>query len=125
MFSYLFGKLADSSDLHGTTLDRKFHKIVALLNEVAYQGQGSVTRHSDSSFQLYQQGKNQIILFSYKNRSLSITWKYKFFQREMIFERTLVDAHSMDEKAQTFVAQKLIEEMGERVMRHQQVVMGK
>ena len=52
----------DNTDLQGQPLSKKFTVIVNSINEAAYGGMGKVTILDKRSFNLYQDGQNQIIL---------------------------------------------------------------
>lgn len=109
----------DDYDLQGTTVAEKFKFIVRKLNEVVYHGEGKVTVLDARTFNLYAQGSNQIIQFFYATGSLTITWKYKYLQKEVIHERNVNDARNLSVLSQERIAENLIKEMGEVVRKHQ------
>lgn len=109
----------DDYDLQGTTVAEKFKFIVRKLNEVVYHGEGTVTVLDARTFNLYAQGSNQIIQFFYATGSLTITWKYKYLQKEVIHERNVNDARNLSVISQERIAENLIKEMGEVVRKHQ------
>ena len=77
----------DKDDLHGQTLDKKFETIASVINEEAFDGNGIVNELDKREFNLYEEGKNQIINFQYSTGHLTITWKYKYYQKEIIHKR--------------------------------------
>ena len=95
----------DDYDLQETTVAEKFKFIVRKLNEVVYHGEGKVTVLDARTF--------------YATGSLTITWKYKYLQKEVIHERNVNDARNLSVLSQERIAENLIKEMGEVVRKHQ------
>ncbi len=114
----------DKQDLNGISLSEKFEIIVSILNEAAYNGNGRVTKTSDRQFNLYQEGQNQIIQFHYSSGHLTIFWKYKFFQKEIVHERQFNDCRNLSIFEQQKIAEQMIREMEEIILKHQSDVLG-
>lgn len=85
----------DNDDLQGRTLSEKFNVIVSMINEAAFNGGGSVTTLDKREFNLYEDGQNQIIKFQYSTGHLTITWKYKYFQKEIVHERQFNEVRNL------------------------------
>ena len=119
IISFLMDLKKDDYDLQETTVAEKFKFIVRKLNEVVYHGEGKVTVLDARTFNLYAQGSNQIIQFFYATGSLTITWKYKYLQKEVVHERNVNDARNLSVLSQERIAENLIKEMGEVVRKHQ------
>ena len=85
----------DNTDLQGQPLSKKFAVIMNTINRVAYDGMGKVTVIDKRNFKLYQDGQNQIINFQYGTGHLTITWKYKYFQKEIVHEKTYNNAKKL------------------------------
>ena len=114
----------DDADLNGRPLDRKFEFIVQQLNDAAFGGSGVVTYQNKRNFNLYQDGKNQIIFFTYGTGHLTIVWKYKYFQKEVIHEKTFRDVRNLSIFEQQKIADIMMSEMATVIQRHQQSVIG-
>lgn len=115
---FLFALDKDKSDLSGVALSEKFNVIVNLLNLDAYGGNGSITTLSTRSFNLYEEGSNQIIQFHYSTGSLTITWRYKYFQKEVVHERQFDNVRNLSLFEQQNIAEGFIYEMSSIIERH-------
>lgn len=115
----------DNQDLIGTSLDKKFSVIVQTLNDYAYGGVGYTTYIDDKLFNLYSDdiGFNQIIEFLYSQGSLSITWKYKYYQKEMVYRRHFNNVRNLSVFEQKQIADSIIREMSVRVEAHKESVL--
>ena len=114
----------DSEDLAGTTLDNKFNVLVNMLNQAAFNGEGTVRYFYKKLFNLYPpSSSNQLIEFLYSQGMLSITWKYKYFQKEMVFRKNLSNVRNLSLFDQERIGRALIEEMEFKVNEHKNNVM--
>ena len=114
----------DNTDLHGQPLSKKFTVIVSSINKVAYGGMGKVSILDKRSFNLYQDGQNQIINFQYGTGHLTITWKYKYFQKEIVHEKQYNDVRNLSLFEQQKIADNMISEMQQIVENHKNNVIG-
>ena len=55
----------DSYDFQDQSLSEKFGGVIAHINDTAYKGSGTITPLDKRSFNLYQNGSNQIVNFYY------------------------------------------------------------
>jgi len=101
----------DNDDLYNQSLNEKFSVIVSMINDAAHSGQGSIEIHDNRSFSLYQDETNQIINFLYSSGSLTITWKYKYFQEEMVHEKMFTNVRNLSLFEQRNIAESVISEM--------------
>tara|TARA_B100000401_G_scaffold182993_1_gene123023 strand:- start:60 stop:479 length:420 start_codon:yes stop_codon:yes gene_type:complete len=108
----------DNYDLQGRTLDDKFNVIVNMINEAAFGGRGSVTTLDKREFNLYEEGQNQIIKFHYSTGHLTITWKYKYFQKEVVHKRQFNYVRNLSIFDQQKIGEQMIKEMAITVERH-------
>ena len=108
----------DNYDLQGRTLDDKFNVIVNMINEAAFGGRGSVITLDKREFNLYEEGQNQIIKFHYSTGHLTITWKYKYFQKEVVHKRQFNYVRNLSIFDQQKIGEQMIEEMAITVERH-------
>ncbi|BBE17854.1 hypothetical protein AQPE_2013 [Aquipluma nitroreducens] len=111
LIKYFLALNKDNNDLQGKTLDDKFHFIVDEINESAFNGNGHVTYIDKREFNLYEVGQNQIVKFHYSSGHLSIIWKYKYFQKEVILERQFNDVRNLSIFDQQRIAKAMITEM--------------
>lgn len=123
LFKFLFDLDKDNSDLSGKSLDEKFNVIVKAINNVAYEGQGEVNKIDKRSFNLYQRNSNQIINFHYSTGTLSITWKYKYYQKEVVHKEDFNDVRNLSLFEQQKIADKVIYDMARVIENHKNNVM--
>ena len=114
----------DNYDLQGQSMDNKFGVIVQSLNDAAFRGRGDVTTLDKRSFNLYENGQNQIILFRYGTGHLTMIWKYKYFQKEIVHEKTFNNVRNLSIFEQQKIADQMIFEMAQVVENHQNNVLG-
>jgi chaperonin cofactor prefoldin len=114
----------DSRDLQNQSLAQKFSIIASAINDVAYRGKGQIMPLDKRSFNLYEEGQNQIIQFYYSTGSLTITWKYKYFQQEVVHTRDFYNVRKINVSGQQKIAESMINEMQKIIAKHQNNVLG-
>jgi hypothetical protein len=124
LFRFFSSLSKDNDDLQGRTLDDKFNVIVNMINDAAFDGGGSVTTLDKREFNLYEDGQNQIIKFQFSTGHLTITWKYKYFQKEIVHERQFNDVRNLSLFDQQKIGEQMIKEMAIVVERHKNNVIG-
>lgn len=122
LIRFLIDLNKDNDDLQGRTLDDKFLVIVNMINENAFNGNGAVIFLHKRRFNLYEEGKHQIIWFDYSTGHLTITWKFKYFQKEVVHERQFNDVRNLSIFDQQKIAKRMIDEMEIIVERHKNKV---
>lgn len=118
LFKFFIELDKDNYDLQNQNLPEKFYFIVSMINQEAYNGEGSVTILDKRTFNLYQDGENQIINFQYSTGHLTITWKYKYFQKEVVHERQFNDVRNLSVFEQQKIAGVIIKEMSLIIEKH-------
>ena len=113
----------DKEDLHGQTLNQKFEIIVNTINNEAFNGNGTITTLDKREFNLYEEGKNQIVNFQYSTGHLTIIWKYKYFQKEIIHKRQFDNVRNLSIFKKENIGRGMIKEMDEVVKRHKNAVL--
>jgi len=124
LFRFFSDLNKDNADIQGQSLHEKFAVIVSAINEVAYGGMGYVTTLDKRSFNLYQDGQNQIVNFQYGTGHLTITWKYKYFQKEIVHEKQYNNVRNLSLFEQQKIAEYMISEMKQVVENHKNNVIG-
>ena len=124
LFRFFSDLNKDNADLRGQSLPEKFAVIISSINKVAYGGMGKVTTLDRRSFKLYQAGQNQIISFQYGTGHLTITWKYKYFQKEIVHEKTYNDVRNLSLFEQQKIANNIVSEMEQVLENHKNNVIG-
>jgi hypothetical protein len=112
----------DKDDLQGQTLDEKFNVIINMLNEVAFNGNGKVTKIDDREFNLYEVGTNQLVKLQYSTGNLTIDWRYKYFQKEVVHTRQYNNVRNLSLFEQQKIARAFIEEGLYKIEEHKMSV---
>lgn len=113
----------DNDDLQNQNLAEKFIFIVNIINKSAFNENGSITAINKREFNLYEEGQNQIIKFHYSTGHLTITWKYKYFQKEIIHERQFDNVRNLSVFEQMKVGEVMIKEMSVIVAKHKNEIL--
>jgi hypothetical protein len=100
----------DEKELNLQSLEEKFSVLIDGLNEYCYKGLGVITKLSPTNLNLYKEGSCQIINMQYGAGILRITWKFVYFQQEMIYKCNLEEARNVDELMQTNALKHIIQE---------------
>lgn len=108
----------DDTLLENTDLESLLNPLLKKLNEYSFNGKGSLTFHNRKSFDLYDNESNQIIFFQLNTGRIYITWKYKYYQQEMIYKRTLYDLKDATEEGQKESAELIINEFEIKLQKH-------
>ena len=124
LFRFFISYSKDNDELQSQTLDQKFEVIVQTINNAAFDGNGSITTLDKREFNLYEEGKNQIIKFQYSTGHLTITWNYKYFQKEVVNERQFDNVRNLSVFEQQDIGNGMIKEMAGVVERHKNEVLG-
>lgn len=123
LFSFFRDLNKDNFDLRGQTLAEKFNSTVDILNLTVFNGRGKIIPLDKRGFNLYEDGQNQIIHFEYSTGILTITWKYKYFQKEVVHEKLFRDVRNISLFEQQKIAEEMINEMSMVVENHKKNVL--
>lgn len=119
VFRFLNDLNKDNYDLQGKPLANKFSMITMMINDAAFGGKGKVVPIDKRRYNLYEEGQNQIICFSYSTGHLTITWKYKYYQKEVTLEKMFQDVRNLSLIQQQRIANVMIDEMAIVIAKHQ------
>ena len=89
-----------------------------MINDAAFNGNGQVTPINYGEFNLYQEGSNQIIQFSYSLGGLIITWKYKYAQKEVVHREIFENVRNISLPEQEMMANKFISDAQAVIKKH-------
>jgi hypothetical protein len=120
---FLFDMNKDNYDLQGQSVSEKFKFVVEVINDTAFNGMGQVVPLDKRSFNLYQDGENQIIYFTYSTGHLTIIWRYKFLQKEIVHEKMFSNVRNLSLFEQQRIGQAMLLEMDKVILNHQEEVM--
>ncbi|MFT7250483.1 MAG: hypothetical protein ACI9FW_000194 [Flavobacterium sp.] len=101
----------DNEDLDQHALHEKFKFVVRILNAEVFEGEGEIYELHKRSFNLGATGKNQLVNFEYGAGNLTITWKYKYLQKEVVNKKVFLDARNLSIFEQEKIARIMIERM--------------
>lgn len=119
---FSMGLNKDKRELRDQTLDQKFNGMVIMINQYAFNGEGTVFYLDKREFNLYRENANQIVKFQYSTGILTITWKYKYYHQEVVLQKDFNNTRNMPLAKQERLASGVIDEMKTIVKNHQQKV---
>jgi hypothetical protein len=122
LFSFNSNLKKDKNEFSIEPLEKKFMIITNILNEQAFDGNATIIKKSNREYILFNQGSNQLIIFHYSTGHLTITWKYKYFQKEIIHSKQYNDVRNLSVFQQGNIANNMIDEMLVVVENHKQDV---
>ena len=93
------------------------------MNEYTYNNRGSITKIDKRECNLYEDGSNQIINILYSQGTLTITWKYKYFQKEVVHKKSFLEVRNLSLFEQRKMADTVINEMENVVREHKEQVL--
>jgi len=123
LFKFLSDVNKDNSDL-AEGLANKFKYVVQEINNAAFSGEGDIQFNDRRQFNLYKQHSNQIVFFQYGTGILTITWRYKYFQKEVVHEKNFYNVRNLSVFEQQNIAYQMISEMASVIESHQALVLG-
>ncbi len=123
LFKFFMDLNKDNDDLLNQTLEEKFSVIVNMINKESFGGKGTVTVLDKREFNLYEDGRNQLIKFDYSTGHLTITWMYKYFQKEVVYEKQFNNVRNLSVFDQQKIGEEMIRGMYEVVENHKKNVM--
>ena len=115
----------DKEELSRNPINKKFEILVGVINDVMLDGKGEVTLFDDDPrlMNLMSDDKrNMLIQFYYSTGNLSITLKYKFLQKELVYEKQFSGLRDLSAFMQRDIANEFIEICGRKIAEHQQNV---
>jgi len=121
LFTGKFNK--DSNDLEHKKLHEKFEYIVTNLNQYAFNGEGEVYEINMRTFNLGATGSNQMITFEYGGGGLTIIWKYKYYQKEVVDKKYFPNVRNLSVFEQEKISQLMIMRMEKVIAQHKDDVM--
>ena len=125
LFKFATSLNEDAAELNEKPLSEKFETLVFALNDAAFAGNGEITVIDKRNFNLYPpNGSNQIIQFSYGTGQLTVTWCYKYLQKELTHIKQFPNVRNISLLDQQRMADALISEMMLKVEHHKVDVWG-
>lgn len=121
LFAGKFNK--DTNDLEHEKLHEKFEYIVENLNQYAFNGEGQVYEINMRTFNLGATESNQMITFEYGAGGLTIIWKYKYYQKEVVDKKYFPKVRNLSIFEQEKISQLMIMRMEKIVEQHKSEVM--
>ena len=115
----------DKEELSRNPINKKFEILVGVINDVMLDGKGEVTLFDDDPrlMNLMSDDKrNMLIQFYYSTGNLSITLKYKFLKKELVYEKQFSGLRNLSAFMQRDIANEFIEICGRKIAEHQQNV---
>lgn len=118
IYRFITDSNKQTGELQADPLPQKFKAFIDTLDQHAFSGTGETIKLSDTSYNLWKEGENQIINLQYAFGTLIIVWKYKYFQQELVFKKDIENAQNIRQDWQIRMAEGLIIEMKEAINKH-------
>lgn len=115
----------DKEELSRNPINKKFEILVGVINDIMLDGKGEVTLFDDDPrlMNLMSDDRsNMLIQFYYSTGNLTITLKYKFLQKELVYEKQFSGLRNLSAFMQRDIANEFIEICGRKIAEHQQNV---
>lgn len=123
LYRFITALNKDNYDLQNQSVAEKFQVIADNINNFAFNGRGKINFIDKRRFSLYEDGQNQIIYFLYSTGHLTITWKYKYFQKELVHERQIRNVRNLSIFEQQRIVEGVIREVRSKIESHKRLVM--
>ncbi len=122
LFKFNSNLKEDKKELSVEPLEEKFQIITNILNEQAFLGKATIIKKGNREYELFEKGSNQLINFHYSTGHLTITWKYKYYQKEIIHTKQYDNVRNLSIFQQGNIANDMIKEMNVIVENHKKNV---
>lgn len=114
----------DHDELEERSLESKFNIFIEGINQYCFQGSGGITKIDKRTLNIYEDGSRQIVFLKYSTGILTVVWKIKYFQQEMIYKKDLSGARNPTEEWQRNTLKFVISEFIEKNEMHERKVNG-
>ncbi|MCP9762984.1 hypothetical protein [Lacihabitans soyangensis] len=118
VYKFIADSNKQTEQLKGEPLPQKFNAFIETLNKYAFSGSGLTTKLSETSYNLYKEGENQIINLEYAFGTLKVIWRYKYFQQELVHKKEFENSQNIRQDWQIRMADSLISEMKKAIELH-------
>lgn len=112
-----------TAELNEMSLEERFGILIDGLNAYCYDSLGTITKLDNRTLNLYKKGSCQIINLHYSTGILTITWKFKYFQQEMIYTKNLPYNRDITPMWQLKMLEIIISEFLEKYTQHERNVL--
>lgn len=101
----------DKKVLESQPLEIKFGRIIEVLDEKLFDGNGGVTVLDLRSLNIYNNNKTQIIQFFYSTSNLNISWRSKLSGKEIIVQKNIPNVNDWNPLFQEQIADSFIKQI--------------
>lgn len=125
LFNLFSNNYKDTQSLAGTSVEEKFSIIINRIIEEGFDGNAIVKKGEVNGhlFIYNPEGSNHFVELLYSYGNLQITWKYKFYQKEMVFKRSFLNIRNLSSFEEINIANILIQELNDKIENHKSNVM--
>ncbi|MDY4521436.1 MAG: hypothetical protein SPE05_08735 [Bacteroidales bacterium] len=117
--------MLDNEELELNPINKKFELLVQILNDEILGGYGEITLFDNNPRTMMlcsEERPNMLICFLYSTGHLTITLKYKFWQRELVCEKQFPYLRDLTDLRQQDIANEFIEMSTAKILEHQKKV---
>lgn len=125
IFNMISNNHKDGQSLAGATLEKKFNILITKIINEGFNGDAIVKKGYDNSqLQIFNpEGTNHFVELLYSYGNLQVTWKYKFYQKEMIYNRSFLNVRNLSSFEEVKIANILIQEVTDKIQIHENNVL--
>jgi len=91
-----FKREVASNAPNGQNLSSEFSYLISAFNEYCYKGQGDINKLDQEELNIYKNDSCQIVHLHYSMGTLTIVWKFKYYQQEMIYKKSFNNVPSIN-----------------------------
>lgn len=114
---YFYFYTKNKNILESISPSKKFYKTTEILNKYVFAENGHINE-KEAIFQLYEEKMNHLIDFEFHTCNLIITWRYKYYQKEMIYTKIFKNVDNITVFQTQNIAKTLITEMEKKIHEH-------
>lgn len=120
---FLINQSKDNQELAEKTLEEKFSVIINHVTDYAFDGEYQIKQISKKHIMIFHREiSNQMIELLYNQGVLTILWKYKYFQKEMKFEKHLNNVRNLSLFEQEKIGTSIVGLMNIKVIKFKEEV---
>jgi hypothetical protein len=122
LITYLLSAYEGKRSFNNLKLQTKFGFLIKYLNKHVYNGNAKITIIDDRELNLYELNQNQIINFQDHNGVLTITWKFKYYQKEVVNVKEFRDINNFSMAEQHKIGENMINETAIIIEKHKREI---
>ncbi len=115
--------MLDKCELARNPINKKFEILASMINDAMMRGRGKITLFDDNPRLMNMMSddmQNMLVQFYYSTGNLTIYLKYKYFHKEMVYEKQFNGLRNITVFQQKDIANEFVEVARKKILEHQQ-----